>query len=439
LACPVASCPTSIIEKMNTSENLLTTGELLVHRFHEQTRGGTIISAVARFEGCLKPEDIRKALVILQQRHMALRVKIEDNGYSARFVEIDKPMPVPLSWSHTNSLDNWSGIALEQGREPFDASQGPLFRVQVLYHEELNLSDVLIVAHHAVSDGRSILVLYRELALLCAGETLPLPVYTGFRPIPLVPRRMGVVKPILTELIQRIGLIAKLRQYPLANIQQPMGQVESLRRRVWTNVGTQKLLQRARIEGTTLHGALVAAVVLTLFKWHGIAQRSVDIRSPFDIRKLCDPPVLGDPIGCYAHVLGFLLIGADQKTFWELARAARQAVQRYLNGELWAAVSRLVGGLLRFGWMPGENYIFCNINNIGRIEEVRTKSSRMIEFSVTVSQQGMLTYLMLVAATIDGTLNLTLLSPWHSSKEVEILFDNIIQHMEEACCNHWPN
>jgi hypothetical protein len=424
---------------MNASENQLTTGELLMHRFHEQTRGGMIISAIARFEGCLKPEAIKNALVILQQRHMALRVKIEDKGYSPRFVEIDKPMPVPLSWSHTNSLDNWSGVALEQGRKPFDVRQGPLFRVQVLYHQESNISDVLIVAHHAVCDGRSVLVLYRELALLCSGETLPLPVHAGFRPNPLVPKRMGVVKPILAEFVQRIALIAKLRQYPLANIQRPMLPVEALRRRVWTSAGTQKLLQRARIEGTTLHGALVAAVVLTLCEWYGFTERSVEIRSPFDIRNLCDPPVLGDPIGCYAALLGFVVTGPDQKTFWALARSARQAVQRYLNGELWAAGWRLLGGMLRLGWMPGEHSIFCNINNLGRIDEVRTKTYRMIAFSGTVNQQGMSINLMLVAATIDGTLNLTLRSPWHSAEEVEILFDNIIQHMEEACCNHCPN
>ena len=418
---------------MITPNSQLTPAELLMHRFHEQTQGGMIISAVARFEGCLDANALHEALRTLQQRHSALRVIIRDSGHSSHFLELSEAPPIPLIWSEVDSLDGWPQAVLDLARASFDARHAPLARMRVLYNPGSNITDVILACHHAVSDGRSIMALYHELARLCAGETLPPPPYPGLRPVPLVPRRQGLVKPILGEIRQRIGLRPQLRRYPLTYLQQSPQPVEALRRRVWTCIGTEKIRARASLEQTTLYGALVAAVVLTLFDWHGLTKRSVEIRSPLDIRKLCDPPITGDPIGCYAALLGFVIPGADQQSFWQLARTAREGVQRYLDTGLWASGWRLLGRLLGYGIMPSAHPVFCNINNLGQIDELRTRSSRLIECSVTVNQQRMVINLMLFAATIEGALNLTLRSPWHTTEEVDLLLQNIIQRLEDAC------
>jgi amino acid adenylation domain-containing protein len=56
-------------------------------------------------------------------------------------------------------------LALEEARQPFDLAQGPLLRATLLrlYEEEYVL---LLTMHHIVSDGWSMGVLYRELAVL---------------------------------------------------------------------------------------------------------------------------------------------------------------------------------------------------------------------------------------------------------------------------------
>lgn len=411
----------------------LTPAELLMHRLHEQTRGGLNIAAVARFEGCLEQDALRAAVKTLQDRHWALRTVIDDRGRASYFRQLDKPPPIPLLWSEVDSLDDWPRVLLDQARSSFDVRQGPLARMRVLHHPASNTTDVMVVAHHAVSDGRSMMVLYRELARLCAGESLPATSYPGLRPPPRIPRQAGVITPLLAEVRRRLRLRPVLRQYPLTHLQQTPQAVETLRRRVWTQASTGLLRLCARREGTTVTGALAAAVILTLSDWHGLGQRSVEIRTPLDIRSLCHPPLLDEPLGCYAALLGILVPGATQQTFWQLARNVREGVGHYLQTGLWAAGWTLLGQLLSLGLMPPAQPVFCNINNMGHIEDLRTKTARLTELTYTVNQQRMVINLMLFAATIEGALNLSLRSPWHTPAEVDMLLDRICHSLEQAC------
>ena len=278
----------------------LTPAELLMHRLHERSRGGSIITAAARFTGCLGPDSLGKALSRLQQRHPILRVRIQESGAGAHFEEVSKPVPIPLLWSETDRADDWSLAAQKLGSLPFELSRGTLIRVQVLYHPGLDVSDVILASHHAITDGRSVLLLYREIALLCAGDELPPPAYPGLRPVPRVPGRHGLIKPVLAEAFHRLRLWPELRRYPLARLQFPPQKEIVMHRRVWKADATARLRVRAKQEGTTLFGALCAATTLTLCQWYGVNGRSVEIRSTLDIRNSCAPPISDDHIGCYA-------------------------------------------------------------------------------------------------------------------------------------------
>jgi hypothetical protein len=138
-------------------------------------------------------------------------------------------------------------------------------------------------------------------------------------------------------------------------------------------------------------------------------------------------------IGCYAALLGILIPGATQQEFWPLARGVRAGMQYYLDTGLWASGWRLLGGLLRLGLMPPTEPVFCNINNLGLVDDMRTDGLRLKEVSFTVNQQRMVINLMLFAATVEGALNLTLRSPWHTPEEVELLLDRLVQRIDIAC------
>lgn len=404
-----------------------------MHWVHEKTRGGGIVSSVARFSGRLDKQLLHDSLCILQRRHGALRCVIRDLGRKSNFVELTDPPPIPLCWRDCNSLDEWPQTVLDFGREPFDVRHGPLARMHVIHQQGNDITDVCLAIHHAISDGRSILALYHELACLCSGEGLAPAFYPGLRPVPQIPRERGIIKPILGEIRARIGLRPLLREFPLTDLQQTALPLETLRRRIWTPEATEKLRHKSRLEGTTLYGALASAVALSLHARHALSKRSVEIRSPMDIRKLCDPPLIDDPLGCYSTVIGFIIPDIDRLSFWDLGRTMRAGVQRQIDTGLWAAGWRLLGGMLRLGIMPQVQPVFCNINNLGYVRDTGTAKLRLQEFSLTVNQQHLSISFMVIAVTIGGALNLTLRSPWHSPQEVDELFDDIFHRLEEAC------
>lgn len=421
------------LASLPSASTQLTPPELFLHRLHEDFHGSSIVVAVARFQGCVAKYDIQQALHCLQQRHSALRVTIQTSGSAASFFDTPEPQPIPLVWTEAEDLDAWSQVALELGADPFDSSQGSLFRVHVLCYPVSHCSDILFACHHALCDGRSLLVLYSELLRLCAGETLLPPDVAGLRPLPRLPLRQGLVRPLLKEVLHRFRLRDAMQHYPLTNLcLTPLPQ-ETLRRRIWSPTLTAQLKQRARVEETTLFGAICAAVVLSLFDWYGIARHSVKIRAPLDIRKLCDPSLGSDFVGCYSSVIPFVVHGADCGSFWELARSARQGLHRMIDNGMWAAGWRILGILLKLGRIPPIRPVFCIVNNLGDIGNLNTGSCQLSALSLTVNQQRLVRSFKIFFATVGGALNLTIHSSWQSSTEVDTLFDQILRRLGDAC------
>ncbi|MEL6384793.1 MAG: condensation domain-containing protein, partial [Cyanobacteria bacterium J06626_18] len=141
-----------------------------------------------RLTGALDVIALERSLQAITQRHESLRtVFVEQDGQPCQKI------------SPTISTSFWSAVDLrmlpeialqaeaqrltEQAvRQPFDLSQGPLFRGQLLRLHETT-SVLLLTLHHIVADGWSRGVLMRELAALyrdfCEGKPVslsPLPI-----------------------------------------------------------------------------------------------------------------------------------------------------------------------------------------------------------------------------------------------------------------------
>lgn len=418
---------------MSSPEALLTPAELLMHRLHEQAQGALIISSAARFKGCLSEAALAQALATLQQRHAALRVAIHDEKNAASFVDRPVPPAIPLEWRETQTDDEWTQAILELAREPFDVRQGALHRLLVLYHPVRQQTDVLMASHHAVADGRSRVELMRELALLCAGDSLPPASDSINRPFPYVPTAQGLFRPILSAIAYGFSDRRVQKRFPLVEIAAERPSSEVLQRSVWTLEATRQLREAARHHQTTVSGALLAAALLELFAREGLTNRSARVRMPLDLRSLCQPTVPGDAQGCYAATLDFLVAVQKDQPFWTLARSARDLVQqRFLDTGLWAAGWRLLGGLLNRGRVPDVRAAFVNLNNLGVVPPIVTSTARMTEFSWTVNQQQMAMSLMFAAATVEGVLNLTIRTPWHTAQETAAIQQGILQRLEQA-------
>ncbi|SFX77633.1 amino acid adenylation domain-containing protein [Streptomyces atratus] len=140
--------------------------------------GGTeyLVPLVFRLTGPAAEADIRGALNELVRRQEILRTRytVDEDGEPAQ--TIDPPSAVDLltddfTGASPSELDD---LLYAESSRPFDLATGPVLRARLirLAPEEHVLA---ITVHHIAVDGWSGSLLARELAALCAGESLPEP------------------------------------------------------------------------------------------------------------------------------------------------------------------------------------------------------------------------------------------------------------------------
>jgi amino acid adenylation domain-containing protein len=138
---------------------------------------GYSIPATFQLRGPLDVAALEKAFIELLRRHEALRTTFGTTDGEPVQV-IHDLVDLRLIVVNVSSVDEARRLAEEDARTPFDLSQGPLFRVRLL---RLSAEDHIlhITVHHAVSDGWSMRVLFREIealyAAFCDGKPSLLP------------------------------------------------------------------------------------------------------------------------------------------------------------------------------------------------------------------------------------------------------------------------
>jgi amino acid adenylation domain-containing protein len=127
------------------------------------------IPAVYRLKGPLDVAALERSLNQVVERHEALRTTFPMvNGQNVQF--ISPSISIKLE---TSDLGNLPGedrdaeirkLAREEAEQPFDLANGPLFRVKLL---RLGDQDhvLLVIIHHIISDGGSMVVFFRDLAV----------------------------------------------------------------------------------------------------------------------------------------------------------------------------------------------------------------------------------------------------------------------------------
>ena len=114
----------------------------------------------ARREGPLDTAALHAALAHLQARHPMLRAAIDQGTVAPTFIFPEPPPAIGLCMRSRRD-DMWSEAMQAELERPFDLATGPLARL-VWIHTERS-SDLLLVTHHCICDGRSVQILMREL------------------------------------------------------------------------------------------------------------------------------------------------------------------------------------------------------------------------------------------------------------------------------------
>ncbi|MDT0343923.1 non-ribosomal peptide synthetase [Streptomyces litchfieldiae] len=131
------------------------------------------VGLVYELQGALDEYALRSALLLVMERHEALRTHFAlDDGALLQVVDPD----APLDYLVTDGTDrSWID---EQARRPFDLERGPLFRARLRRQDDARAT-LLLSMHHIIVDGWSAGILLDEIVTgyeaLAAGRQPDLP------------------------------------------------------------------------------------------------------------------------------------------------------------------------------------------------------------------------------------------------------------------------
>ncbi|CAG9221691.1 Malonyl CoA-acyl carrier protein transacylase [Paraburkholderia tropica] len=250
----------------------------------------------------------RAALHAVQQRHALLGTRIVGDEQANLVFHRDDEARIALRVIR-GAASEWQAQAERELREPFDTSVAPLVRVTVLQDERA--STLLLAAHHSVLDGMGGAYVIEDLLRSLTGEALD---------------RLPVVQPLetlLRESIEQADAPPAPTPAPQAKVFRPVGATSlQVGASALDPALTQAVVERARIEQTTVHGALAAAVHEAGRRvsdaWRARPLRTV---TPIDVRALANGA--GTANGVYITqtiTVDDHPVGAD---FWAAARAMK--------------------------------------------------------------------------------------------------------------------
>lgn len=122
---------------------------------------------------CLRPlerERLFRGVEEVSRRHDILRTTFHDVG-GRPFQRVHAAMAPRCAWQDLRALAPAAReaeslrIAAEEGRQPFDLQNGPLFALRILQLDDLDYM-LLVTSHHIVSDGWSNALFARELSAI---------------------------------------------------------------------------------------------------------------------------------------------------------------------------------------------------------------------------------------------------------------------------------
>ncbi|MGV3604441.1 MAG: phthiocerol/phthiodiolone dimycocerosyl transferase family protein [Dyadobacter fermentans] len=258
----------------------------------------------ADISGTRPVEQWRKAIDMAQQRHPNLSVRVVLDELSRPALEHVHYLPIPLRVVHAEQDYRWEQEVEKELSERFNTAEGPLLRVVLVQKTD---STVLILsANHTVADGTSLSYLTRDILLAVTGNELAL-----MQPQVSNDETLDLPEDLPAQTVEPVlGLKMK------TDAVNPL--VSSHR---FSESTTRNILERARQENTSVHGAICAAVLLASRKmrpeWDSTRMELV---SP-----VCTRAALGldDNVGLNITTQSVFFDNQPYLSFWDLARLAK--------------------------------------------------------------------------------------------------------------------
>lgn len=296
------------------------------------------ISLCTRIAGDISENELRTALEKVRTIHPLVGAKvIFDSERNAWFSTEDAPRTM-LRVVPRQSDSQWSDEIQYEQTIPFDPSTGPLIRFVLVHSPEV--SDLIVFAHHTISDGESLAILTRDTLKHIADPLLEEKVI--FPPI-LADYKLKIPGNVVIKFIRRLVVDRYNRQWSKSRWFFDQEDFLNIHTAFWQNHTyrvvllmlekdeTERLVATCRQHGITIGSAVTTAFIAAYsdvcgaFKGH---QKIVHL--PYDLRQRLDTPV-GDVFCNFFTAFEFKFTYHSQKSFWENAQKLHRKVRKKLD------------------------------------------------------------------------------------------------------------
>lgn len=292
------------------------------------------VRRAARFQGALNVPALESAINFIVQRHETLRTTFSViNGYPIQVIADSSDIPLIVvdlsSLSRASRESEALRLATREATQPLDLIHGPLLRTVLL---RLGRTDhiLLVTTHHIVSDGSSMNIFLRELALLhkalCKGDSPSLPdLPIQYADFALWQRERFIGGLLADQLDYWKKELLGLSDYRLnLPMMKPRGKVQTLSGARQSFVISPRLYQDIKILGrnqrATLFMTLLAALNVLLFRYTG--QEDIVVGFPIAGR---NRPELKGLFGCCVNNLALRTRFSPKARFTDIAQQVRTA------------------------------------------------------------------------------------------------------------------
>ena len=268
----------------------------------------TQFAVAAEIEGNAEDNAWRRAINEVQKRHPNLMVQISGDQYAKAHFESIEHCPIPLRII-LDTGKTWNSIVEEELKQPIDITIAPLAKAILI--QQSGKCVFIFISNHSIGDGMSVALVIRDILTVLAGKSidhleasLSLDEHIGF---PLKKTDLGTpvgYEPVYKKLQPRSSVSIEYLKLP--------------------NELTQKLIERSKTEGTTVHGALSTAIVIALKKLDSSTQLNpVRILHPLSARTTLD---IGEEFGLLINMTTLSYNPLPKETFWNFAKDVRKGI-----------------------------------------------------------------------------------------------------------------
>ena len=282
------------------------------------------VMVTARIWGRLTEQNLKHALARVQAKHAILRALIMQENDRPYFVVQEQAPPIPLRIVERQSDEDWFDISTQESLQRFDGSKEPLAKLIWLRSDLEN--ELLLVCSHAICDGLSLLLLLKELLLVCDEPDADIGAPTTLNAIEEVfPASVLTDKRLHRYIFWRVALFKVVLRFTRSKQRWTYGQIY---RNLWRldEPTSQLFIARCKKEGVNVFAALSLAFIQAFHNVCG-PKKIEKFEAPVDFRRYL-VNMRPDTLFAVAPTIKLSLsdlrdVDLATADFWTLARALK--------------------------------------------------------------------------------------------------------------------